>query len=107
MTAHRAVHAALQRPPRRGAQSVFQSPVEDRPHGLALAQLARAAGLIGAWSTSAMRISAKKGHLERLFQGVQVPDIQKVFRRVAARYDKLNVTFLGFVHLAGTMKWLY
>ncbi|CAN5560621.1 hypothetical protein BH10PSE16_BH10PSE16_32520 [soil metagenome] len=31
----------------------------------------------------------------------------KVFRRVATRYDKLDVTFLGFVHLAGTMKWLH
>ena len=31
----------------------------------------------------------------------------KVFRRVATRYDKLDITFLGFVHLAGTMKWLH
>ena len=31
----------------------------------------------------------------------------KVFRRVATRYDKLDVTFLGFVHIAGTMKWLH
>ena len=31
----------------------------------------------------------------------------KVFRRVATRYDKLDVTFLGFVHTAGTMKWLH
>jgi transposase len=30
----------------------------------------------------------------------------KVFRRVATRYDKQGVTFLGFVHIAGTMKWL-
>jgi hypothetical protein len=29
----------------------------------------------------------------------------KVFRRVATRHDKLDVTFLGFVHIAGTMKW--
>jgi hypothetical protein len=26
---------------------------------------------------------------------------------VATRYDKLDVTFLGFVHIAGTMKWLH
>ena len=44
----------------------------------------------------------KARHLvENLFQRM------KVFRRVATRYDKLDVTFLGFVHLAGTMKWLH
>jgi len=26
---------------------------------------------------------------------------------VATRYDKLDVTFLGFVHIAGSMKWLH
>ena len=31
----------------------------------------------------------------------------KVFRRVATRYDKLDVMFLGFVHIVGTMKWLH
>ena len=31
----------------------------------------------------------------------------KVFRRVATCYDRLGVTFLGFVHIAGTMKWLH
>jgi transposase len=31
----------------------------------------------------------------------------KVFRRVATRYDKLVVTFLGFVHIAGIVKWLH
>ena len=42
----------------------------------------------------------KARHLvENLFQRM------KVFRRVATRYDKLDVTFLGFVHIAGTMKW--
>ena len=39
--------------------------------------------------------------VENLFQRM------KVFRRVATRYDKLDVTFLGFVHIAGTMKWLH
>ena len=44
----------------------------------------------------------KARHLvENLFQRM------KVFRRMATRYDKLDVTFLGFVHIAGTMKWLY
>ena len=44
----------------------------------------------------------KARHLvEALFQRM------KVFRRVATRDDKLDVTFLGFVHLAGTMKWLH
>ncbi|MFZ3140724.1 MAG: hypothetical protein WA147_09045, partial [Polaromonas sp.] len=27
-----------------------------------------------------------------------------LFRRVTTRHDKLDVTFLGFVHIAGTMK---
>jgi len=31
----------------------------------------------------------------------------KVFRRVATRYDKLDDMFLGFVHIAGIMKWLH
>ena len=39
--------------------------------------------------------------VENLFQRM------KVFRRVATRYDKLDVMFLGFVHFAGTMKWLH
>ena len=36
--------------------------------------------------------------VENLFQRM------KVFRRVATRYDKLDVTFLGFVYIAGIMK---
>ena len=44
----------------------------------------------------------KARHLvENLFQRM------KVFRRVATRFDKLDVTFLGFVHIAGIMKWLH
>ena len=44
----------------------------------------------------------KARHLaENLFQRV------KVFRRVATRFDKLDVKFLGFVHIAGIMKWLH
>ena len=39
--------------------------------------------------------------VENLFQRM------KVFRRVATRYDKQGVTSLGFVHIAGTMKWLH
>ena len=39
--------------------------------------------------------------VENLFQRM------KVFRRVATRFDKLDVTFLGFVHIAGIMKWLH
>jgi len=30
-----------------------------------------------------------------------------VIRRVATRYDRLNAMFLGFVHIAGIMKWLH
>jgi len=29
----------------------------------------------------------------------------KVFRRVSTRYDKLEVTLLGFVHIAGTINF--
>ena len=44
----------------------------------------------------------KARHLvEKLFQRM------KVFRRVATRYDKLVVTFPGFVHIAGIMKWFH
>ena len=44
----------------------------------------------------------KARHLvENLFQRM------KVFRRVATRFDKLDVTFLGFVHIAGIIKWLH
>jgi transposase len=39
--------------------------------------------------------------IENLFQRM------KVFRRVATRFDKLDTRFLGFVHLAGIMKWLH
>ena len=44
----------------------------------------------------------KAGHLvENLFQR------RKVFRRVATRFDKLDTRYLGFVYIAGTMKWLH
>ena len=44
----------------------------------------------------------KTRHLvENLFQRM------KVFRRVATRFDKLDVRFLSFVHIAGIMKWLH
>ncbi|CAN5468649.1 IS5-like element ISLpl3 family transposase [soil metagenome] len=44
----------------------------------------------------------KARHLiENLFQRM------KVFRRVATRFDKLDIRFLGFVHIAGIMKWLH
>jgi transposase len=44
----------------------------------------------------------KGRHLvESLFQRM------KVFRRVATRFDKLDTRFLGFVHIAGIMKWLH
>jgi len=39
--------------------------------------------------------------VENLFQRM------KVFRRVATRFDKLDIRFLGFVHIAGIMKWLH
>ncbi|CAM3828139.1 IS5 family transposase [Polaromonas hydrogenivorans] len=44
----------------------------------------------------------KARHLvENLFQRM------KVFRRVATRFDKLDIRFLGFVHIAGIMTWLH
>ena len=44
----------------------------------------------------------KARHLvENLFQRM------KVFRRVATRFDKLDIRFLGFVYIAGIMKWLH
>ena len=44
----------------------------------------------------------KARHLiENLFQRM------KVFRRIAIRYDKLDDRFMGFVHIAGIMKWLH
>ena len=44
----------------------------------------------------------KARHLvENLFQRM------KVFRRVATRFEKLDIRFLGFVHIAGIMKWLH
>ena len=44
----------------------------------------------------------RAGHLvENLFQRM------KMFRRVAARYDKLDRMFMGFVLIAGIMKWIH
>ena len=44
----------------------------------------------------------KARHLvENLFQRM------KVFPRVATRFDKLDTRYLGFVYIAGTMKWLH
>jgi len=46
------------------------------------------------------RYSAR--HLvENLFQRM------KIFRRVATRFEKLDVRFIGFVYLAGIMKWIH
>ena len=39
--------------------------------------------------------------VENLFQRM------KVFRRIATRFDKLDIRFLGFVYIAGIMKWLH
>ena len=42
----------------------------------------------------------KARHLvENLFQRM------KIFRRVATRFDKLDTRYLGFVYIAGTIKW--
>jgi len=43
---------------------------------------------------------AQRQPVERLFSRL------KQFRRVATRYDKLDVHFLAFVHLAATVLWL-
>jgi transposase len=39
--------------------------------------------------------------VENLFQRM------KIFRRVASRFEKLDGRFLGFVYLAGIMKWTH
>lgn len=44
MAAYRAINAAVQGPPRRGAQNVFRCSAVDSPHGRALARPARAVG---------------------------------------------------------------
>ena len=31
---------------------------------------------------------------------------KKIFCRVATRFDRLDVTFLGFVHIVDTINWL-
>ncbi|WP_250296785.1 IS5 family transposase [Wolbachia endosymbiont of Oedothorax gibbosus] len=38
--------------------------------------------------------------IERMFNKI------KHFRRVATRYDKLAITFISFVHIAGIYLWL-
>ena len=43
---------------------------------------------------------AQRHPVERLFSRL------KQFRRVATRYDKLDVHFLAFIHLAATVLWL-
>lgn len=43
---------------------------------------------------------AQRHPIERLFSRL------KQFRRVATRYDKLDIHFLAFVHLAATVLWL-
>lgn len=44
----------------------------------------------------------KARHLvEHLFQRT------KVFRRVATSFDKLDIRFVSFVHIAGIMKWIH
>ena len=44
----------------------------------------------------------KNRHLvENLFQRL------KVFRRVSTRYDKTDACFMGFILIAGIMKWLH
>ncbi len=39
--------------------------------------------------------------VENLFQRM------KIFRRVATRFEKLDERFIGFVYLAGIMKWIH
>ena len=39
--------------------------------------------------------------IENLFQRV------KIFRRVATRCEKLDERFMGFIYLAGIMKWIH
>jgi len=43
---------------------------------------------------------AQRQAIERLFSRL------KQFRRVATRYDKLDMHFLAFIHLAATVLWL-
>lgn len=39
--------------------------------------------------------------VENLFQRM------KIFRRVATRFEKLDHRLMGFVHIAGIMKWIH
>ncbi len=39
--------------------------------------------------------------VENLFQRM------KIFRRVATRFEKLDERFMGFVYIAGIMKWVH
>ncbi len=39
--------------------------------------------------------------VENLFQ------CMKIFRRVATRFEKLDERFMGFVYIAGIMKWVH
>lgn len=39
--------------------------------------------------------------VENLFQRM------KIFRRVATRFEKLDERFLGFIYIAGIMKWIH
>lgn len=46
------------------------------------------------------RLYRERNRIERMFNRL------KNFRRVATRYDKLDCTFLGFIHLAAIYLWL-
>jgi transposase len=39
--------------------------------------------------------------VENLFQRM------KIFRRIATRFEKLDERFLGFIYIAGIMKWIH
>lgn len=56
----------------------------------------------GYWLAKANRaFDLLKRLMGNLFQRI------KVLRRVATRYDKRHERFLGFVYIAGIMKWLH
>ena len=78
MPAYRAVNAALQGAPRRGAEDIFQCPAVDGPHGRRLARPTRATGQVERVVYQRYAYWCDKGHFERLLQGVQQPDTDEV-----------------------------
>lgn len=76
MAAYRVIRATVQESPRQGAQKVFQCPAVDGPDRPSLAPSARAARHMER-SVSTYAYWCKKGHFQRLCQGVQQSDMDE------------------------------